>query len=253
MIIPGDQGSYRLITLSLIGQILLIILLYSCKESHNPLKEAGAKEPSAEIQSSETVPEKELSFSSSASKEIDYDSSLWTEIIPSTSYLLDLKYATLDNFTAQVIYPCSRCFLKPIVAKKLDEINKIVQKERAWHIKLFDCYRPVPAQQKLWNILPNPTYVTNPKKGSMHSRGVAVDLTFVDEREVEIDMGSPFDHFGRVSRHDYTGLPPEIQKNRTYLKELMTRSGFKSIKSEWWHYSLSGTGSGLSDWEWGCE
>lgn|GEM_PF-797792 len=184
---------------------------------------------------------------------LDYDTSRWSEILVSATVELDLKYATQDNFTEQIIYPCARCFLHPRVASTLMEINEQAQNEKGWHIKLFDCYRPVPAQQKLWAILPNATYVTNPAKGSMHSRGVAVDLTLVDNGGKEIDMGSPFDHFGRISRHDYTGLPSDIQQNRTYLRELMTAYGFNSIKSEWWHYSLSGTASGLSDWEWPCE
>ena len=82
---------------------------------------------------------------------------------------------------------------------------------------------------------------------------MALDLTFVDKEGLEIDMGTPFDHFGRESRHNYTDLPSAILANRQYLKSVMQDAGFNAIKSEWWHYSINRTGSPLDDWEWSCE
>ena len=96
------------------------------------------------------------------------------------------------------------------------------------------------------------SYVAHPQKGSMHNRGAAVDLTLVDTNGKQLEMGSDFDVFGRISRHDNLDLPPNILENRALLKSSLTAYGFKSIKSEWWHYSLSGTGSQLSDWNWPC-
>ena len=119
-------------------------------------------------------------------------------------------------------------------------------------MKIFDCYRPLTAQRKLWDIVPDATYVAHPGKGSMHNRGAAVDLTLIDDTGKELDMGSDFDVFGRISRHDNFDLPSKVLENRAMLKTSLTSAGFKSIKSEWWHYSLSGTGSQLSDWDWPC-
>jgi len=168
-------------------------------------------------------------------------------------FIIDLKYATEDNFTKQLIYPCERCFLRPVVADLMYTIAQKVKKERDFKLILFDCYRPRPMQSKLWEIVPNPIYVTHPADGSMHNRGTAVDLSFVDANGNLIDMGSDFDHFGRESHHVYSALPDSTLQRRKYLKSLMESYGFKSINSEWWHYSLSGTGSPLSDWVWPCD
>jgi len=184
----------------------------------------------------------------------DYDTLAWTELSEQQGFVLDLRYATEDNFTKIQIYDCDRCFLRPAIADKLLEINRAVGKQRNCAIKLFDCYRPLPAQQKLWDIVPNATYVANPAKGSMHNRGAAVDLTLVDLKTgVALDMGTDFDHFGPEARPAYSKLPNRILQNRQYLKSLMEAHGFRGIKSEWWHYSLSGTGAPLSSWEWACD
>lgn len=180
-----------------------------------------------------------------------YDNILWTEISADEGFHLDLKYATEENFTKQIIYPCARCFLRPQVAKKLRDILSLLN-EKNLSIKLFDCYRPRPAQQKLWDIIPDATYVADPKKGSMHNRGLAVDMTICDGNGQELDMGTAFDHFGRESRHNFYDLADDILTNRALLKGTMEEQGFNSIKSEWWHYSLLGTGHKISDWEWDC-
>lgn len=183
---------------------------------------------------------------------LDYNTEIWTELTKSEGYLIDLKYATKDNFTKQVIYPCGRCFVRPLLANKLKVIQEELLREKQLSIKLFDCYRPRPAQQRLWDIVPDATYVADPKKGSMHNRGSAIDMTLVDSAGNDLDMGTAFDHFGRESRHNYLDLDPKVLDNRRLLKETMVKHGFNSIKSEWWHYSLNGTGHGVSDWEWAC-
>lgn len=183
---------------------------------------------------------------------LDYDTSIWTELTLSDSIVLDLRYATLNNFTETVIYPCARCFLRRPIAKKLVQINQQLLLSKGLRIKLFDCYRPLQAQQKLWDIVPDETYVANPTKGSMHNRGAAVDLTLVGPDGNELNMGSDFDEFGSSSRHDNYKHPKQVLDNRAFLKSTMEVAGFKSIKSEWWHYSLSGTGSPITDWQWEC-
>lgn len=117
---------------------------------------------------------------------------------------------------------------------------------------MLDCYRPRPIQQRLWNKMPNANYVTPPKKGSMHNRGLAVDLTIVDKNGAELDMGTPFDDFSEKAHYDYTKLSPKILENRKLLRQTMESVGFKGIRTEWWHFSFAATYP-LSDWLWRCK
>ena len=110
------------------------------------------------------------------------------EITSEQGILLDIKYATKDNFTKKVIYPCGRCYLRPGVAKKIEAAHQWLKNEHKKGLKMFDCYRPRPAQQRLWDVVPNPDYVTPPAKGSMHNRGLAVDLTLVDLNGKELNL-----------------------------------------------------------------
>ena len=97
----------------------------------------------------------------------DYDTTIWTDIgLVDTSINLDLKYATADNFVKEKMYPCGRCFLRPAVATRIIQAQKILQKKDLG-LKLFDCYRPKPIQEKLWKKVPNANYVTPPWKLSL--------------------------------------------------------------------------------------
>jgi len=164
----------------------------------------------------------------------------WTDIEKADSSIkLDIRYATENNFTKTIIYDCPKCFLRPDVAKALVAVHKKL-KAKGLGLKVFDCYRPSPYQQKLWDKVPNPNYVTPPKKGSMHSRGAAVDLTIIDKNGKELDMGTPYDFFGEEAHHSYTKHTAKVNENRKLLKSTMEAAGFKSIRTEWWHYSMNG-------------
>lgn len=117
---------------------------------------------------------------------------------------------------------------------------------------MFDCYRPRPYQQRLWDKKSDPNYVTPPAQGSMHSRGAAVDLTLVDAKGVELDMGTPYDFFGEKAHTDYTKLPAKVLENRRLLREAMEAAGFKGIRTEWWHFSYRLKQYPLSDYVWPC-
>ncbi len=183
----------------------------------------------------------------------DFDTVEWAELILlDSSFVLDLKYATSDNFVEEQMYDCPRCFLRPEVAQTLVDIHQQLQ-AKGFGLKLLDCYRPRPIQQKLWDKVPNPSYVTPPKKGSMHNRGRAVDLTLVDVQGQELDMGTPFDFFGPRAHHTHTDLPPIILERRKLLKSTMEANGFRSIRTEWWHYYYARGGYPLADWLWNCE
>ena len=148
----------------------------------------------------------------------------------------DLRYANSNNFVKKIIYPCAECWLRPEAAKALLIIQKELLKNNL-SLFFFDCYRPLEAQKELWNIFPNPSYVTPPSRGSMHNRGLAVDLTVMDLKSMRLlDMGTDFDFFGKRAHQDNVGLPKDILENRKLLRNIMALAGFKSIRTEWWHY-----------------
>lgn len=168
------------------------------------------------------------------------------------SILLDIRYATANNFTKAKIYDCPRCLLRPEAAQAVTKAHKALQK-KGLGLKMFDCYRPRPYQQRLWDKVPNPDYVTPPAKGSMHSRGAAVDLTIVDAKGRELDMGTEYDFFGEKAHTDYRGHSAKVQANRDLLRETLAAVGFKGIRTEWWHFSFQGKDYPLSDYVWPCQ
>ena len=171
----------------------------------------------------------------------------------SNDFVFDMKYATPDNFLKQAVYDCGECYLRKSTAKALVKANEEF-KSLGYRIKLFDCYRPLSVQKKMWKILPGTHYVANPAKGSKHNRGAAVDLTLVDlATGKELDMGTPFDTFSPRAHHTYTQLPKQVLDNRKLLKEVMDKYNFKSIYSEWWHYEYRPEmASAVEDLPWEC-
>lgn len=170
----------------------------------------------------------------------------------SDSFVFDMKYATDDNFLKSKVYDCAECFLRYKTVKSLIEANEKFLK-LGYRIKIFDCYRPLDVQKKMWKLVPNPTYVADPTKGSIHNRGGAVDLTLVDNNGNDVDMGTSFDHFGIESAHNYTGVSDTVKSNRALLKSIMESCQFLSFKSEWWHYNLKTDETDkVSNFKWDC-
>ena len=170
----------------------------------------------------------------------------------SKDFVYDLKYASDDNFLKQKVYDCSECYLRKNTAEALIRANKLFLR-KGYRIKFFDCYRPLDVQKKMWAIVSDPNYVANPARGSIHNRGGAVDITLVDKNNKEVDMGTPFDFFGDKSSHSFKELDKKVLKNRELLKEIMLKSGFESLDSEWWHYTLIGAKKfSLSNFKWKC-
>lgn len=171
----------------------------------------------------------------------------------SADFEYDMKYATEDNFLKSKVYDCAECFLRLKTVNTLIEVNKEFIK-RGYRIKLFDCYRPLDIQKKMWKIVSNPEYVADPAKGSIHNRGGAVDITLVDMNGKELDMGTPFDHFGIEASHNYRKVSKKVKKNRHLLKKVMIANYFNSFDSEWWHYNLkSALNDKVSNVKWKCE
>ena len=170
----------------------------------------------------------------------------------SPDFVYELKYATPDNFLKQAVYDCGECYLRKSTAEALVKANEAF-KQLGYRIKLFDCYRPLSVQKKMWKILPGTHYVANPAKGSKHNRGAAVDLTLVDAQGKELNMGTPFDFFGKEAHHTYTQHSKEVLENRKLLKETLDKFNFKSIYSEWWHYEYRPEmQSKVENFEWQC-
>ncbi len=150
---------------------------------------------------------------------------------------LDLLYATDKNFTSKTIYKNPLCFLHQTALPLLEKAIFLAD-QQGYYFKIFDAFRPKTAAQILWDFCPNPMYVADPKKGSNHTRGVAIDLNLVDKStNIELDMGTPFDDFTEQSHHSAI-LTPEIAKNRYTLLGIMLSAGWDFYNNEWWHYQM---------------
>lgn len=170
-----------------------------------------------------------------------------------TSFVLDLRYATTNNFMELQIYDCPRCFTRLATAKALLKAQKHLAKQ-GLGFKLFDCYRPQSAQYKLWKKVPDPRYVSPPTRGSMHSRGGALDLTIVQlKNHQELEMGTTYDYFGKEAYWSYKKHSPQILENRQLLLNTLKEYGFKTVSTEWWHFSYRRAWFKLSDMQWDCK
>jgi D-alanyl-D-alanine dipeptidase len=186
------------------------------------------------------------SYSQSLSKLVDMN-------VNSQMFVMDIRYATTNNFTKEVLYECSICLLLPEVAEAITNANYYFC-DRGYKIKFFDCYRPLSVQKKMWEKVPNTIYVADPARGSVHNRGAAVDLTLVTLDGKEIDMGTDYDFFGRAAHTNNFNLPEEVLKNRKLLQDGMIKFGFSTIQSEWWHFNyLPKSRSPILDIPFDCE
>lgn len=151
--------------------------------------------------------------------------------------LLDIKYATTDNFTGQVIYQSADAYIRYGTLKKLmkaqDALNKC-----GYGLKIWDAYRPAEAQWKLWEVCPNAKFVADPRNGySNHTRGNTVDVTLVTYGGEDVEMPSQFDEFGATANRNYKDVSPEKAEHALLLETIMEKCGFKGYKNEWWHFT----------------
>lgn len=135
----------------------------------------------------------------------------------------------------EVMYPEARCLLRRETADKLARVQEKLKKQ-GLSLKIFDAYRPLAVQKKMWAKFPLPGYVADPSKGSNHNRGAAIDLTLVDQDGNELPMPSAYDEFSERAHRDYSGGTPEQTRNRELLQEAMEAEGFKGLATEWWHF-----------------
>jgi D-alanyl-D-alanine dipeptidase len=151
--------------------------------------------------------------------------------------LLDIAYATDGNFTGRPVYARPGCYLHRDAAERLERAVALAG-ALGLSLLIFDAFRPSEAQWRLWEARPDPDFLADPRRGSPHSRAVAVDLTLADAAGRALDMGTPFDAFTPLSHHGTTEVPVAAQRNRLLLLGLMSAAGWDFYTREWWHYQL---------------
>lgn len=153
--------------------------------------------------------------------------------------VLDIRYATADNFTGQAVYPAARCLLRRSVAERLAAAARDFE-SRGYRIKVFDCYRPLSVQRRFWELVHDERYVANPVKGSRHNRGAAVDLTLIAPSGDDAEMPSAYDDFSEKAHRGWRGASESAARNAEFLEDFMERHGFKGLPTEWWHFDAPG-------------
>lgn len=148
-----------------------------------------------------------------------------------------LAYGTADNLTNAQIYSSPACYLHEKAAELLRKAVHLAH-PLGLRLRVLDAYRPSEAQWRLWNALPDPEFIADPRRGSPHTRGVAIDLTLVDRTGRVLDMGTGFDDPTPLSHHACTDIPVEAQRSRIMLLGIMMAAGWDNYKNEWWHYQM---------------
>ncbi len=160
------------------------------------------------------------------------------EFIP--GIVLEIRYATTNNFTGEKIYNLARAYARKPVAESLRKIQDDLKKQ-GLSVKIFDGYRPYSATVMFYETYHDTTYVASPYKGSRHNRGCAIDLTIIDLKTgKELPMPTEYDSFKKEAWPTTPVADPVIRKNRKTLIEAMEKHGFKVNASEWWHFDFVG-------------
>lgn len=153
---------------------------------------------------------------------------------------LDIRYATKNNFAKQAVYNQARAFARLPVAMALKNVQTELKKS-GLGLKIFDGYRPYSVTVKFFDIASDKNFVANPKDGSRHNRGCAVDLTLINLKTgKELKMPTPYDSFAAAASADYKDLPADVIKNRDLLISVMKHHGFRVLDNEWWHFDFIG-------------
>jgi D-alanyl-D-alanine dipeptidase len=153
---------------------------------------------------------------------------------------LDIRYATTNNFTHQQMYKQARAFARLPVVLALKQVQADLEKQ-GLGLKIYDAYRPYAITVKFYEVAHDTNFVADPRKGSKHNRGCAIDLTAINLKTgKELDMPTGFDSFSKRAASAYMDLPKTEIDNRAILKTAMEAHGFREIPSEWWHFDFDG-------------
>ena len=154
---------------------------------------------------------------------------------------VDLRYAGKRNFLKHSLYPRgTHALARPEVASGLAEAQSILRHYQ-YGLKIWDAYRPVAVQAKLWGASHNSDYVANPEigVGSLHSWGVAIDATLVDTWNRPVRMPSDFDDFTPAAMWRYLGPHADVRAHVHLLQNAMRNGGFWGLRTEWWHFTIA--------------
>lgn len=155
------------------------------------------------------------------------------------SLVLDIRYATTNNFMKLAVYRQARAFARKPVAMQLKKVQQELKK-KGYGLKIYDAYRPYSATKTLYLKAKNKNFVANPKKGSRHNRGCAIDLTIINLKTGrEVSMPTPYDSFSAQASPTYSPLPAAIAANRNLLIRVMQAHGFTVLTNEWWHFDFN--------------
>lgn len=166
------------------------------------------------------------------------------ELINLESYVpnvvLDIRYATTNNFTGEQIYQVARAYARKQVADALKSAQKEFN-DKGVGIKIFDAYRPYAATVKFYEVYKDTTFVASPYRGSRHNRGCAIDMTLIDlSTGAELQMPTGYDAFVKEARPTAVVKNEIVRKNRALLIEVMSKYGFRVNSAEWWHFDFKG-------------
>ncbi len=157
-------------------------------------------------------------------------------------FLISLQYNTDHNFLKKNVYQefnLDKCYVHPDLAERLKKLEPILQ---AKHLKLvfWDCYRPLAVQQAMWKLVPDSRFVADPKVGSNHNRGIAVDVSLANEDGTPVEMPTAFDDFSTFAYPTSPCKPEHSSQcsNRDLLIQIMAGVGLKPLSTEWWHFQL---------------
>jgi zinc D-Ala-D-Ala dipeptidase len=155
--------------------------------------------------------------------------------------VLDIRYATKNNFTGEKVYLLARAYARKPVSEALKKAQSDFN-QLGYGIKIYDAYRPYSATVRFFELMKgDTTYVASPYKGSRHNRGCAVDMTIVDlKTKQELIMPSDYDAMQKESWPTTPVLDPIVRKNRSTLISIMEKNGFKVYSTEWWHFDFIG-------------
>lgn len=234
----------------IIGHVL-ISLLFSCTDSAPPKKvvpkvlEASSQQVSLEkLKDTAIVSQFNLVDVQSLNKDI----------------LVELKYATTDNFMGVILYDrLKKAYLQKDVAERLSKVQAYLsQLKPGFHLLIYDALRPVSVQQKMWDALDSlppierGKFVSNPKNRSLHNMGAAVDLTILDQNGLPLDMGAGYDDIRQIA---YPSMEKQFVtegkltavhiENRDLLRKVMKSQGFRQLQTEWWHFNVCSRAEGL--------
>ncbi len=153
---------------------------------------------------------------------------------------LDIRYAGKNNFAKQAVYKQARAFARLPVVEALKNVQNELEKS-GYGLKIFDGYRPYGVTVKFFAIASDKSFVANPKDGSRHNRGCAIDLTLIDLKTgKELEMPTPYDSFAAEAASDFMNLPSNVIHNRELLRNTMEKHGFRVLNNEWWHFDFIG-------------